>query len=68
MNHSDHFYRYEIRLVGLLDERWFEELELSQTPAGETIICGCFDQAALHGLLSRIRNLGMELISIEREA
>lgn len=66
MNHSDHFYEYQIRLDGHLDERWFEGLDMSQTPAGETIISGAFDQAALHGLLTRIRDLGLKLISVQR--
>lgn len=66
MNHSDHFYKYQICLDGHLDEHWFEGLNISHTPAGETVIDGAFDQASLHGLLTRIRDLGMVLISIQR--
>lgn len=66
MNHSDHFYQYQIRLDGHLDERWFEGLDIAQTPAGETVISGMFDQSALHGVLNRIRDLGLELISVQR--
>jgi len=66
MNHSDHFYEYQIRLKGHLDERWFEGLDTDQTPVGETVISGMFDQSALHGLLNRIRDLGLELNSVQR--
>lgn len=66
MNHNDYFYEYQICLGGLLDERWFEGFNLSQTHTGETIIRGKFDQSALHGLFNRIRDLGLELISVQR--
>jgi hypothetical protein len=65
MNHSDRYYEYEIHVVGHLDERWFEGLAISQTPEGETIISGRMDQAALHGVLSRVRDLGLVLLSIQ---
>ncbi|MBK6429835.1 MAG: hypothetical protein WAW03_20145 [Anaerolineae bacterium] len=61
---------YQIRVQGHLDERWFrwfDRLTLSLTPAGETIITGAgLDQAALHAILNRMRDLGLELISIQR--
>ena len=61
---------YQIRVQGHLDERWFrwfDRLTLSLTPAGETIIPGAgLDQAALHAILNRMRDLGLELISIQR--
>jgi hypothetical protein len=66
MNNSDHFYEYQMRLQGHLDEYWFDGLEIAQTPAGETVISGMFDQSALHGLLTRIRDLGLVLISVQR--
>ena len=60
---------YQIRIQGQLDQRWlrfFEGLDISTLQDGETIIRGAMDQAALHGILNRIRDLGMELISVER--
>jgi len=66
MNHNDHFYEYQICLDGLLDDRWFDGLSIIQTRSGETIIRGKFDQSALHGLFNRIRDLGLELISVQR--
>ena len=65
MNHSDRFHLYQIRLEGHISEGWFDGLNTSQTPAGETVISGEFDQAALHGLLIRIRDLGLVLLSVQ---
>jgi hypothetical protein len=59
--------RYEIRVKGILDERWttwFEDLHVS-SDGEETVICGpVADQAALHGLLTKVRDLGLFLISV----
>ena len=61
---------YEIRVKGHLDEsrmRWLEGLEVTLQPNGETILRGpVVDQAALHGLLHRIRDLGLLLLLIRR--
>ena len=58
---------YEIRVSGLLHERWaawFDGLTVTQGD-GITVISGTLpDQAALHGLLQRVRDLGMPLISV----
>jgi hypothetical protein len=63
---------YEVRLKGRLDARWiadFEGLTLRHDAAdGTTVISGAIaDQAALHGLLQRVRDLGVPLISITRK-
>jgi hypothetical protein len=51
-----------------LDDRWsgwFEGLQVSSDQAGQTIIAGpVADQAALHGLLAKIRDLGLPLLSV----
>jgi hypothetical protein len=60
--------RYEIRLRGHLDARWaawFDGLALTHGSDGTTIIHGpVADQAALHGLLQKTRDLGLPLISV----
>ena len=60
--------RYEIRLKGHLDARWaawFDGLTLIHDSDGTTIIRGpVADQAALHGLLQKVRDLGLPLISV----
>ena len=66
---SDHAsLRYEIRVIGHLDPRWsawFEGLSLSLENNGTTVISGpVADQAALHGVLRRLRDIGLTLVSI----
>jgi hypothetical protein len=62
--------RYEIRLKGHLAPRWaawFDGLSLSSENDGTTIISGLVaDQAALHGLLHRVRDIGLPLVSVTR--
>ena len=61
---------YEIRLQGHLDPRWADRLEsltFTIESDGTTTLTGPLaDQSALHGLLSRIRDLGMPILSIRR--
>ena len=70
MNGSRPPAHYEIRVEGVLGEcwtGWFEGLQVS-SEAGETIISGpVADQPALHGVLVKIRDLGMCLISVRRQ-
>lgn len=59
---------YRISIKGQLDEQWsawFDGLELLSNEDGVTSLVGpVVDQAALHGLLARIRDLGLPIISI----
>jgi hypothetical protein len=59
--------RYEIRVKGILDGRWaawFEDLQVS-SDGEESVISGpVADQAALHGLLAKVRDLGLFLVSV----
>lgn len=61
---------YQIRIVGHLDRRWTDwlgGLEITLEEGGDTLLTGPVeDQAALHGLLRRVRDLGMPLISVSR--
>jgi hypothetical protein len=62
--------RYEIRLKGHLDARWvawFDGLSLTPQSDGTTVIHGpVADQAALYGLLQRVRDIGVPLVSVVR--
>ena len=59
---------YEIRLKGLLDSQWtnwFDGFSIKLEENGDTLLIGpVADQAALHGLLKKVRNLGMPLVSV----
>jgi hypothetical protein len=59
---------YEIRLKGHLDSRWvtwFDGLSLTNESDGTTVIYGFVaDQAALHGLLQKVRDVGLPLVSV----
>ena len=61
---------YEIRIKGHLDTRWadwFEGLTITALDNGETLLTGMVvDQAALHGLLRKVRDLAMPLLSVSR--
>lgn len=59
---------YDIRIKGHLDHSWtdwFEGLRIAHQANGESLLAASIaDQAALHGLLNRLRDLGVELISV----
>ena len=59
---------YEIRVRGHLDARWanrFEGLTITLEEDGNTLLTGpVIDQAALHGLLKKVRDLGLPLVSV----
>ena len=61
---------YEIRIKGHLDDRWadwFEGLTITLEDNGDTLLTGpVVDQAALHGLLRKVRDLGIPLLSVNR--
>ena len=67
---ADEAGRYEIRLKGHLDIRWatwFDGLTLTACSDGTTTIHGIVvDQSALHGLLQKVRDIGLPLISVTR--
>jgi hypothetical protein len=60
--------QYEIRLAGHLDQRWaawFDGLTLTHQNDGTTVLRGpVVDQAALYGLLQKVRDLGLPLVSV----
>jgi hypothetical protein len=58
----------EIRVKGQIDERWSEWLDgltITHTSGGETLLSGSvMDQSALYGVLARLRDLGLPLLSV----
>jgi len=72
MDMTNEHIRYHIKIKDHLDTRWqdwFDGLTITLTDDGDTILSGVIvDQAALHGILKKIRNLGLTIISINPEA
>lgn len=70
MDRSTEMAVYEIRIQGYLDARrarQFEGMTIAEQPDGVTVLVGpVLDQAALYGLLSSLRDLGVPLISVQR--
>jgi hypothetical protein len=70
MNSKSSFYNYQLRFKGYLDERWlnlYDGLSIIQNAQGETSLTGEMDQSALYGILNRLRDLGVELILVQRQ-
>jgi hypothetical protein len=69
-SHADQPIVYQIRLKGHLSHqwtKWFEGLTITLEENGETLLTGTMvDQAALQGLLKKVRDLGLPLISVNR--
>ena len=61
--------RYRIRVRGMLPARWsewFDGFAIAYEAGGNTILTGhVADQSALHGLISRVRDLGLTLVAVE---
>ena len=60
---------YQIRLKGHLDRQWVDWFEGSSITleGGDTLLtCAGVDQAALHGLLKKVRDLGLQIVSVTR--
>ena len=61
---------YEIRIKGHVEDRWadwFEGMTITLKEDGDTLLTGpVTDQAALHGLLRKVRDLGLPLLSVNR--
>jgi hypothetical protein len=70
MSETDASSLYEIRVKGYLDARWadaFEGLQFTHESDGTTLLRGpVVDQAALHGLLRSVRDLGLTLVLVTR--
>ena len=61
---------YRIRIEGILDpcwSEWFDGLTITTPNSNETLLSGFVrDQAALHGLLAKVRDMGLPLLLVER--
>ena len=60
---------YDIRVTGYLSKNWaarFEGMTMRHDPKGETVLSGELDQAAIHSVLVKIRDLGLNLISVKK--
>ena len=64
--------RYQIQVRGTLDPRWsgwFDQLAISHDAEGNTLLAGSLsDQAALYGLINRLRDLGLTMLAVTRDS
>jgi hypothetical protein len=72
-SHSQNPGQYEIRIKGHLESRWagwFDGMSLTTESDGTTVLSGpVVDQSALHGLLQKVRDMGLTLLSVtQRES
>ncbi len=62
---------YEIRVQGHIGDSWsawFEGMTIRHAESGETVLSGTLvDEAALHGVLMKIRDLGLPLVEVKRK-
>jgi hypothetical protein len=65
-------YKVEIKVTGQIDEQWSQwlgGLDIHHSEPNQTVLCGYLaDQAALYGIITRLRDLGLQLNSIHNEA
>ena len=70
--HTNKQPQYEIKVAGQLDsnwQEWFDGLTITRTADGDTLLSGVIiDQAALQGVLKKISNLGLTLISVNPQS
>ena len=62
-------HRYEIRVKGWLENHWqgwYAGVTIQQLAGGQSVLCGRMDQAMLRGILTKISDLGLELVSVQR--
>jgi hypothetical protein len=58
---------YRVRVKGYLGEEWadwFDGVSISHDDGGETLLAGSMDQATLHGVLKKVRDLGLPLLAV----